>query len=194
MSKSLGFFGRSLVAVTALSFTAIAAAEKASSKAGGHFNYNYVEVDYVDIDAPGNVDWDGARIFGSMDIQSNLSLIGSAGWYSTEGAHSQQYTGGVGYHMPLMKEVKFDLYINAEIEYADLSYDDDTGVRASGGVRWQALPNLELHGGAVHATTFKSDSGIEGGIRFNVSQEWQLTAHIQRMDEDRVYLGARFNF
>lgn len=174
-----------------------------------NFNYNYVEVDYVDYDSG----LDGFNIEGSYDIRENINVLGSLGLFSEGSYDFTRLSGGVAYHFGIGQAFdvaalnEMDAMMHVELEYANrewsgwcnnnrkCKYDDDEfGIYSGVEVRYTVLPGLEVYADGSFRTTFDNDFIISSGVRFGVTEAIQLTAGFELADDDLLQIGGRFNF
>lgn len=174
--------------------------------AANNFNYSFVEADYVDFDSG----FDGFRVKGSFDLQSNLAVIGSVGLYDEKNADLRVVSGGVAYHRNAGELLEADalrntdLVFHGELEWAEVSVDcpsfascrddDDIGILAGVEARIAIIDRLEAFADLSLRTTWDTDVVFGGGVRFSVIEQLQLLAGVELADDDNIYLGARFNF
>jgi hypothetical protein len=151
-------------------------------------NYTYLEGGIVNQDQGSN-DETGFRIAGSVDLAAPIALFGE---YADIDQYNQISAGAL-YHRSLDRGV--DLILGASLENVDVGVDDDTGIGLRGGVRWQAIPNLELNPEVRYVDVFNEDlvSFRLAGL-FSVTKELALQAAAQGGDDDRFELGVRYNF
>lgn len=183
-------------AVVAASVAAPAMAQT-SDALPSNFSYNYVEVDYVDMDS----DLDGLRILGSFDVHSNVSVIGNLGLFGRKGVDVTNLTVGAAFHMGIPEVTNLDIRAHAELEFVDLDFscsgcgsDDDRGLRIGAEVRFKPIDVLEVYGDLTYKTVYDNDMILSGGVRFYVVPNIQLTAGLELSDDDALYIGGRFSF
>ncbi len=175
-----------LAAVSTVAFLIAAPAASA-------FDYTYVEGGYGDIDIDGYDD-SGFRLAGSYNFAPQAALIAE---YADWGDLSQMSIGAV-YHMALQKNIDFFGGGTFErVDYSgDFGDDDDTGFGLRAGLRWQ-IPNLPVQLiPEVRYLDVADDSltSFRVGGLFDLAPHLQLAGALQTGDDDRIELGARYNF
>ena len=164
-----------------------------AAPAASAFNYTYVEGGYGDIDIDGYDD-SGFRFAGSFGVHPQVALIGE---YADWGDLSQISLGAV-FHAPLQKDLDFFAGGTFErVDYSgDFGDDDDTGFGLRAGLRWQ-IPGLPVQLiPEVRYLDVADDSLTSfriGGL-FTIMPRLDLVAGLQTGDDDRLELGARYNF
>lgn len=185
-----------------------------------HGSYQWSEFDFGDA---GDVDGDGPRIEGSLQVHPWVHLLAS---YETsdldnisipvdettsinlDPGDAEYWSIGIGLHTPVLGSATRDWgaprdqysffldarYLNRDF---DLTSGDDSGYSVDLGLRAINFTNLELIG-AVGVEDFEGSSGeftLEGRVLWRVWRDLQLEAGADWNDEvTRLFLGARYNF
>lgn len=161
-----------------------------AAPAASAFNYTYVEGGYGDIDID-YYDDSGFRLAGSFDVAPQVALIGE---YADWGDLSQLSLGAI-FHAPIQKDL--DFFAGGTFERVDLDgYDDDTGFGLRAGLRWQ-IPNLPVQLiPEVRYLDVADDTLTSFRVTglFTIAPRLDLVAGLQSGDDDRLELGARYNF
>lgn len=151
-------------------------------------NYNFLEGGVVNQDQ-GSRDETGFRIAGSLDVAPPIALFGEY----ADIDEFNQITAGALYHRNLDRGL--DLILGASLENVDVGFDDDTGFGLRGGLRWQALPALELNPEVRYLDVFEEDvTSFRLAGLFALNNPLDLQAAVQVGDDDRYELGVRYNF
>lgn len=131
----------------------------APAAAFAEMNYSFVEGSIVDfeLDGPGNVDGDGLEIAGAFELDDRFFVLGRYQDLDLDfGIDGRYYELGAGLHHSLSETVDF---------VATLTYFDS-----------------ELDNGVNSADD--DGLGIGGGIRAELSPDWQVDAGIKLVDTD----------
>ena len=163
-----------------------------AAPAASAFDYTYIEGGYGDIDLDNGYDDSGFRFAASYGgLHPQIALIGE---YADWGDLSQLTLGAV-FHAPLQKDLDFFAGGSFERLDADGGYDD-TGFGLRAGLRWQ-IPNLPVQLiPEVRYLDIADDTLTSfrlGGL-FTIAPRIDLVAGLQTGDDDRLELGARYNF
>ncbi len=151
-------------------------------------NYTYLEGGYLHRDY-GPEDDSGFRIGGSGSVHDNVALIGE---YTNVG-DLDTISAGALFHTPLTNEI--DLNLGATYEHVDAGPWDDSGYGLRGGVRWQLIERFELNPEVRYVDIGPgNDTSLRLAGLFAVTPELELQAALQGGDDDRVEIGARYNF
>lgn len=174
-----------------------------------HFNYNFVEGQFVDLDADSgwdndNADMDGLRIKGSVDVAPSFSIIGSV--TDTGNGHFDLtvVTFGGAYHQSLAKleTMPLDLVLRAEVEHVEVDYDNrnlhwddsETGVLLSGGLQLAIVDKLQAFGDVIISSNDYREMSLQVGARYAFVPALEGTASIELGDLDVLAIGLRYNF
>jgi len=179
-----------LAAVLALTASAVQAAT---------ISYDYVEGGFGEIDEA-----DALFLGGSTSLDKNLYLLGSAYVIDENNLDGFYLEGGLGYHLPLNKQT--DLFMNAQLLYADIDVDtpfgsaseDDLGAILRAGVRFRPVEQFELEGSLAASS---NDLLIDDGLGINVSGRYFFTPQFSGAlglhsdtELDGVSLSVRYAF
>ena len=161
-----------------------------AAPAASAFNYTYIEGGYTSIDLDYGDDESGFRLGGSFDIAPQVALIAE---YNDWDDLAQLSIGAI-YHAPLQKDL--DFFAGGTFERIDYDIDDDTGFGLRAGLRWQ-VPNLPIQLiPEVRYLDVLDDSLTSFRVTglFTIAPRVDLVAGLQTGDDDRLELGARYNF
>lgn len=145
----------------------------APAAAFAEMNYSFVEGSIVDLelDGPGDIDGDGIEIAGAFELDDRFFVLARYQDLDFDlGIDGRYYEFGAGLHHALSDTVDF---------VATLTYFDS-----------------ELDGGGASADD--DGLGIGGGIRAELSPDWQVEAGIKLVDTDAsgtdsvLVLGGRY--
>lgn len=176
-------------------------------------NYNYVELDYLDLDIE-PFEGDGWAIGGSGLIHPNFYLTGRYSDAETDGrflgtqldADFQQLSVGIGAQSPLEND-QFSVF--GQLTFEDIELDvstanaaaseDDTGFALEGGVRYMAMPQLELNGSARYIDVgdiFDGEFGFRAGALWTVLPWLAISVDYDQTngdggDVEQIQLGGR---
>ncbi|MDD3765264.1 MAG: hypothetical protein PHP86_18370 [Nevskiales bacterium] len=151
-------------------------------------NYGYIEGGYLNRDSD-RIDDAGLRIAGSGPVAGSVALIGE---YADTG-DDEQFSGGVLLHGPLSPEL--DWTAGATLEFADNGHDDDQGYGLRGGLRWRFAEYFELNPEIRHTEIFDhGETALRLAGLVRIAPRVDLQAALQGGDEDRLEVGARYNF
>lgn len=176
----------------------------AGNAAAAELDYNYAELRYVDteLDAgPFDVDGDGFKIGGSLELAQSVHLFGS---FQTldfgSGVDVSAFEVGGGYAMPLNNGA--DLvgrlsYIDGEIDTGGGGDLDDSGFGFSAGLRNMFTPQIE--GRAFVNYVDLDESGDEVSFElagdYFLNEQVALGASLELGDDVTTWtLGARWFF
>ena len=187
-----------LAASILLAAAGFAQAQNAALKAQpSNFNYNYLEVTYIDVDEPSV---DGFKFKGSYDIAPNISVLASLALADNDNVDLTTITIGGAYHLALQgTELKqLDLVMHGEIErikWEAGKYDDsDSGLLLGAELRAGITNEFELFGDATLRTTGDDDFLVTIGGRFNFNTQLQGVASYEMSDNDILSLGVRYHY
>ena len=180
-----------LIAATALAWSAFA-------QAAAEPRYTYVEggytnVDYDDID----VDGDGFALGGSYALHRNVHLLADYQDVDLDGnADANALALGVGANFPLRQGLDLVTrlrWINQEIEVGNQSNDED-GYGFEAGLRAMINPQLELDGSIRYVDIDDEDdtSIVIGGL-YELTSNFALGGDIELSDDyTAIFLKARY--
>jgi hypothetical protein len=154
-------------------------------------SYDYVEGGYGEWDRD-----DALFVTGSKALDNNLFILGSIYAIDNRLGDGFYLEGGVGYHLPLSKQV--DLVMSAEVLYGDNGIIDDMGAILRAGVRFTPADRVELEG--VLAVS-SNDALIDDGIGLNATARYFFSNVLSGAiglhsdtELDGVSLSMRYNF
>lgn len=179
---------------------ALALAASGSAAAAG-INYNYIEGGF------GELEGDGDALFfnGAFDISKNVGLVG--GLYFGDYDPNVDITGiefGAQYHQPLKSNLSFHagikvLHIEAEWNHPVFGgyEEDDTGLIANAGLRFQVQPKIQLEGDLKFTSNdMLVDDGIGAQVaaRFYLDQNFSIAPGLAVDTElDGIFVGLRYD-
>jgi hypothetical protein len=182
---------------------AVAGALLAPSVGLTEFAYTGLEVSYVDIEfdsSLANIDGDGYRLGGAIDVSDKMFVLGQWEEQSFDfGIDGSAYELGVGLHHALGRNLDFvgtASYVQAEIEAGGFSVDDD-GLALGGGIRARLADSFELDAMLkwVDMDDSGSDTGIELRGRYYLSKRFAVLLATDIDDDvDTLSLGFRAEF
>ena len=154
-------------------------------------SYDYVEGGYGEWDRD-----DALFVNGSKALDNNLFVLG--GIYAIDAKANDGFylEGGVGYHLPLSKQV--DLVMSAQLLYGDIGNNDDMGAILRAGVRFTPADRVELEGGLAvssNDTLIDDGVGLDATARYFFSNALSGAIGLHSDTElDGVSLSMRYNF
>lgn len=190
-------YGLLCVAVSMLGAASVHAENVLSQPQPTHFNYNYLEVSYIDLDEPSA---DGFRFKGSFDVNQNISVIGSYSIAEDGDLDVSFLTAGAAYHMALESpEIdKLDLVFHAEFERAKAEVKNhsktDSGLLLGTEARVGLSEAFEVYGDASLRTTGDNDFLVTIGARFEFAPRFQGLMSYEFSDQDILSLGVRYAY
>lgn len=192
-----------LTSSSAEAATALASAPRAaqdvepSGPPPSSFDYRYFEAGI----AVGELD--GFRVEGSLPLTGPWIALGRFEYLSEDdGRADVDYallSGGVGYVHPLRTDLDFIGSGEIVLGEADVDTpgtnvdDDDVGLRARGGVRYQVNPEVEFAGGLSLNTVFDEDLGADARALYAFDEHTSGFVGFDLRDESFVIAGVRFN-
>lgn len=159
-------------------------------------SYDYIEGGWGEVDSA-----DGFFIGGSKLLNQNVYILGNAQYIDgNRGVDGYYVSAGAGYKHPV--NAKTDVFVDAQLLYADLDWDggsdDDIGGIGRVGVRHMLNPKVELEGSVAVSS---NDLLVDDGVGFNVSARYhidpKLSVAVGYSDEthlDGASVGLRYNF
>ena len=184
---------KTLVLLAALLASGTAFAQNAQQQSAD-FDYNYLELRFVDVDNNG----DGLRFGGSFDFGNNWLLVGGvtsldynrnvdATWFDIGAGYVWHYTNDWDMTATLR-------YVNAEFDNSVISVDDD-GLAFSGGVRGWLVPRFELRGSVNHITVGDSDTYLELAGDYHFTPQFAAGLSLEFAGDNDVWtIGGRWFF
>ncbi len=172
---------------------------------GTPFSYTYLELGITQFDVD-DVD-DEADTYYARGSVGLFDFLYAFGQYENqdfdiEDGDRDLITVGAGAHFGILHNL--DLIAEIGWLFTDSDFDDDSGIVASGGARWMALPwtngGLELNGeiGYYGIDNFGSDDKPvywEVGARFHFLTAFSVGAAYQKIEDDDQLIGnVRFSF
>jgi hypothetical protein len=166
-------------------------------------NYTDVELNFVDVELGDDlidVDGDGFEIAGSYSFSDQYFLFGEYGDQDLDfGIEGKSYEIGGGFHHELGSDFDFVAsisYIDAEVEVAGFSVDDD-GFALGAGLRSRIARSFEVEGGIryLDLDASGSDTGFVIGGRYYFNETFAVSAGTDLNDNaDTFRIGVRAEF
>ncbi len=151
------------------------------------FNYNYVDVAYLDSD-----DSDAIGIRFSADFKENLAF--NAAFLKNNDFDANLLSVGATYHIQTTNYPKADWIFSAGI--ARISGDDirntETGFDLSGGLRYGLSDELELNGQLSLSTLGETDLTITLRALYEVATGFSAFVETDIGDGSGIGIGGRF--
>jgi len=179
------------------SVNAIDGGQAAWGATPGHFPFTYLDVGLSFGDAT------GLAVLGSYHLRENWFLSGQLGYLSESAGPVDvslttfSFGGGYAHEM----QPGLALLASAELEYGRVSAsfgasrsDTEFGLRARGGARWQATPELEVFGGLGFRTIFSGDFLLDAGALYAFNSSWSAIGKLELGEYNQFTLGVRCNF
>lgn len=184
---------RSLLALALVAIVPFAA------QADDKLSYTYVEGNYLNTQADGDIDADGFGVRGSFEFgDSGFYGLGSYSRAEVDGVNVDvdNYEIGVGYGLGLSDNL--DLiselaYVNSDIE----GFGDVDGYRASVGLRGSFNDKFEglIKANYIDGSDLDGDFSGTVGAQYKFTQTWGLTGEVEFGDGGETYLvGLRASF
>lgn len=162
----------------------------------GDFSYDYIEGTFGETEADGDILGFG----GSVSLDKQFGLVGGLGIVDFDGGDGMVLRGGGLFHTPIQKNL--DFVGTLELVYSDWEVDagpfnakwsdDDLGLAASGGVRFQVQDNFELEGRLTltEVDPFDDGLGLYATARYYMNKQFSASAGVAA---DAVYDGLFIN-
>jgi hypothetical protein len=184
---------KTLVLLAALLASGTAFAQNTQQQSAD-FDYNYLELRFVDVDNNG----DGLRFGGSFDFGNNWLLVGgvtSLDYNNNVDATSYEIGAGYVWHYTSDWDMVATLrYINVEIDNPGQGFDDD-GLAFSGGVRGWLVPKFELRGSVNHVTAGDSDTYLELAGDYHFTPRFAAGLSLEFAGDNDIWtIGGRWFF
>lgn len=174
-------------------------------RADSEFSYSYLELGITQYDVD-DLDDEADTYYARGSIGILDFLYGFAQYenqdFDIEDGDRDLITVGGGAHFGILKNL--DLIAEIGWLFTDSDFDDDSGIVASGGARWMALPwdrgGLELNAeiGYYGIDNFGSDDKPvfwELGARFHFLTAFSVGLAYQQIEDDSQAIGnVRFSF
>lgn len=166
------------------------------------FNYTYLQLSYGTVDLDNvSIDGNGLGLDGSFGLTENLNIVGG---YQTADfdslADADQWSIGLGVHAPITE--MFDIV--AAVSYVDVSVGapgvpsvGDNGFGITAGGRFSLTSLVEINAGLSYVDLSDSgnNTGFEGGVLFNLTDNFSLGLSGSWDDDTSVYsASARLYF
>jgi len=165
----------------------LAAAVAAAPAAASAFDYSYAEGGYIYRDAY-DQSGSGVRLAGSLAVLDNLAAFGEL----STNDHLDQFGVGALFHSPLQRNL--DFFGGASIEHADNGHDSDTGIGLRAGLRWVALPKLELAPEVRYVSALDGATSLRLNAVYDIAPHVMVQGAVQVGDDQRFELGLRYDF
>ena len=157
-------------------------------RTGPHvFNYNYVELKYLDVDNA-----DGFGFVGSADIKPNLALKVEYSALSVGSFDSNILRLGATNYIGSTIYRQADWVFDAGLDFAGGDGSNDTGLFISGGARYAVNDALEVNGAFELSTLFDTDLTARVAALYEVSTGFAALVEAEIGDDTAIGLGLRF--
>lgn len=159
--------------------------------------YSYLDIAYVGLDG-GNESFTGLGVRGSMALNRDIFVVGEIASANTDSEFGDldrtDFAVGIGYRTALNRTT--DVFGRLDYLTVDMDeFGDDSGLRATAGVRALVAPQLELRGSVQYVDLTNADFVINLGAQFNFNDDWSGFAELSEGDDLGGYLvGARYHF
>lgn len=150
--------------------------------------YDYIDVDFVSVDAGGG-NQTGLSLDGSLSLSDMFYGVASI----SDVDPVTSIAVGLGLHGALGQ----NLHVIGELQFLSLDAGaaSDTGFMLSGGLRGAATPNLELFGRVDRIDIFGgTDNSVTVGGVYYLNSVGLQAAFTSNDNADAVSLGVRFSF
>lgn len=166
------------------------------------FNYNYVEGGFGELDSDG----DALFLRGAHDIAKNWGLVGGLYFGDVDpGADVNAFEFGVQYHQPLKSNLGF--HAGVQLLHVEVDFDnhpvfgfarseDDTGLIANAGLRFQVQPQFQLEGDVTLSSNDMLDDGLglRGAARYYFTNELSAAGGLAVDTElDGLFVSLRYD-
>lgn len=167
-----------LIGASCMSGTAVA--ETFFAKGPSVFNYNFVEIKYIDAEGA-----DGFGLVGSGDIKDNIALRVD---YISGDNDTDALRLGATYYKQSQRYPRADLNLSAGLDRVE----DEGGIFASVGTRYAFNDLIELNAAIELNTVGDTDLDILLGGFYEVSAGFSALLETNIGDNTAIALGVRF--
>lgn len=176
------------IALCALCSATGAAAEGLLKIGPSVFNYNYVEIKYVDVDGG-----DGFSLVGSGDIKQNIALQVEYSQFGSGFADVDLLQFGGSYYIQSQSYPAADWVFAAGIEnFSSGSRSSDSGIYASAGTRYAVNNLLEINAALQLSTAGDTDLNLSLAALYELSPGLSFLVETDLGDDSTLGIGARF--
>jgi len=151
------------------------------------FNYNYVELKFVDVDSA-----NGFAVAGSADIRPNLAVNAEFAALSAGSADLDLLRIGVNSYIGSKAYRQADWVFGAGLDFADVNGSNEGGVFANAGVRYALTDAVELNGAVELSTLDDVDLSLELGALYEISTGFAALVEAEFGEDTSIGLGLRF--
>ncbi|MFP5384389.1 MAG: hypothetical protein ACLGHG_10000 [Gammaproteobacteria bacterium] len=172
-----------------------------ASVQAGNFSYDYLEGSFGELDR----DADAIYLGGAMSLDTQFGLLGSLGIIDYPGGDGMVLRGGGLFHKSVQQNL--DLFGTLELVYSDFEYgpvgpfgqkvsDDDLGLAAAVGLRFELQDNFHLEGKLTltEVDPFDDGLGLSANARYYMDKQWSAALGVASDAEfDGLFLNLRYN-
>lgn len=151
------------------------------------FNYDYVDLEYIDNDGA-----DGFGLRFSADFKENLAVQVGYSKLSAGRLDFDTLSGGVAYHIQTSNYPQADWVFDAGLQTADSGFNDDTGLYLGAGIRYAVNDALEVNGSVNLNTIGDTDLNINLRALYEVATGFSALLETNIADDSAIGLGLRF--
>jgi hypothetical protein len=179
------------IAFTLLAFLSIPGLQAAEKTTSSQFNYNYVQLGYVNLDN----NLDGIAVAASHDVAPEIAIDASYATTSDNNLDYDLFSIGASYHGKMDQINNADMALH--LEYVDSTIkagnnkNDDNGLRVGSTLRYRAQPNLELFGDISFTNLYENDLILTSGILLHFDNNITAMVTYEASEIDAVMLGVR---
>ncbi len=163
--------------------TGNASAAELFKKGPSVFNYNFVELKYIDADGA-----DGLGLVGSADIRPNIALRVDYSKLEERGFDADGLRLGATYYIQSQAYPQADWNFAAGLDRVE----DEGGIFLSAGTRYALSDVIELNASLTLATVFDTDLTISVAGFYELSPGLSAFVETDFGDGSAIALGARF--
>lgn len=177
-----------LAALTlSLAFSSQAMAQKFLRTGPNVFNYNFVELKYLDVGSA-----DGFGLVGSADIKPNVALKVAYASLNIGSFDSNILRLGASNYIGSVTYDQADWVYEAGLDFAGGDGSDDIGLFISVGARYAVNDALEVNGALELSTLFDTDLSARIAALYEVSTGFAALVETEIGDDTAIGLGLRF--
>ncbi len=152
------------------------------------FNYNYVEIKYVDVDGG-----DGFSLLGSADIKENIALQVEFSQFEFGSAEVDVLQFGASYYIQSRSYPLADWVFSAGFErLSGDRFSSDSGIFVSAGTRYAVNDVLEVNAALELATAGDTDLNLHLAALYEVTPGFSAVLATDLGDDSSLGIGIRF--
>ena len=148
------------------------------------FNYNYVELKFIDASGA-----EGIGLFGSADYKENIALQVD---YAGLSGDADFVTGVVTWHKQAARFPQADWLLSGGLQAGDINGNDDAGLILSAGARYAVSDPLEVSGSLSLSTLFDTDLSLNLKALYEVATGFSALVETNLSDDSSIAVGVRF--